>query len=91
MTAVIKCMGIAGPFSCADTGRYLKSCNFEALGGRGLTVFTDDLNQAMKFKTKGEAMDYWRTQSKTKPYRFDGKPNRPLTAYHVEITDIEES
>jgi hypothetical protein len=84
-------MGIAGPFHCADIGKYLKSNDFEALNGRGLTLFTDDVDQAMKFADKAAAMLYWRTQSKTVPYRHDGKPNRPLTAYHVEITDIEES
>jgi hypothetical protein len=81
-------MGIAGDFPCADIGRYLKSCNFEALGGRGLALFTPNLDQAMTFASKGEAMEYWRTQSKTVPNRHDGKPNRPLTCYHIEITEV---
>jgi hypothetical protein len=88
MTAVMKCAGIAGPFHCADVGRYLKWCDFEALNGRGLALFTDDVDKAMKFTSKFEALVFWRTQSKTMPYRFDGKPNRPLTAYHMEVTDV---
>jgi hypothetical protein len=85
---VIKCLGLAGDFPCADVGHYLKSCDFEALGGRGLALFTNDVAKAMRFETRGEAMLYWRTQSKTVPNRHDGKPNRPLTAYHVEITEL---
>ena len=39
----------------------------------------------MRFVSIAEAMEYWRTVSTTVPFRPDGKPNRPLTAYTVEI------
>jgi hypothetical protein len=88
VTAVIKCLGVAGPFVTANAGRYLESCDFEAFDGRGRARFTDDLAEAMKFANKGEALRFWGTRSRTVPTRPDGKPNRPLTAYHAEIMDV---
>ena len=41
----------------------------------------------MRFATRGDAMNFWRAPSKTRPTRMDGKPNRPLTALTVEIED----
>ena len=39
----------------------------------------------MTFPSKAAALDYF-TASKTAPRRPDGRPNRPLTAYMIEIT-----
>ena len=64
---------------------FLQSCDFEAHGGRGHVEFTKDPAKAMQFNSNPEAFDYWRTTSKTNPVRPDGQPNRPLTAYTVEI------
>jgi hypothetical protein len=87
MTAVIICQGIAG-IPCDAVGQYLKTNDFEAHGGRGETTFTPDLKDAMKFPDKNAALLYWRTPSKTVPLRPDGRPNRPLTTFHVSIEDI---
>jgi hypothetical protein len=87
---VIICQGAAGPFECNTVGQYLKSCDFEAFGGRGYVKFTTSLHDAMTFPTKGAAWEYWRSQSRTVPLRPDGKPNRPLTAYHVWIEELHE-
>ena len=85
---VIKCWGIAGPFACSHVGQFLVTSDFEADEGRGHTTWTPDLTKAMRFRSKIAATKYWRTQSKTVPLRPDGKPNRPLTAFHVVIEDI---
>jgi hypothetical protein len=68
-------------------GQYLQSMDFEAHGGRGHMTTTRDVRKAMLFLTAGDAMAYWQTQSKTVPLRDDGKPNRPLTAYTIDIGD----
>jgi hypothetical protein len=41
----------------------------------------------MTFPSKAAALDYYFTTSKTVPRRPDGRPNRPLTAYTIEITE----
>lgn len=64
---------------------FIKGCDFEADGGRGLPVFTQKREDAKKFDDAAQALDYWKTQSQTVPLRPDGKPNRPLTAFNVTI------
>jgi hypothetical protein len=53
--------------------------------GRGNTLITPDPQRAKRFETNAQAFEFWRQQSKAVPLRPDGKPNRPLTAYTVEI------
>jgi hypothetical protein len=84
---VIRAIGFANGFHCPHEGLFLKAADFEAFGGRGYMTFTDDIAKAMKFETAGDAMVMWRTQSKTRPIRPDGEPNRPLTALTIEIED----
>jgi hypothetical protein len=67
---------------------YLKSFDVDANGGRGQIALTARTRDAMKFSGPGEAMATWRTQSKVLPLRPDGKPNRPLTAYHAQIENV---
>ena len=52
----------------------------------GLLEVTDDPRKAQAFASAREAIDYYR-----QPYglRPDGKPNRPLTAWSVEISHKE--
>jgi hypothetical protein len=86
---VMKCWGVAGPFETTSVGQYLETVDFEAYHGRGFVRWTADPEKAMRFPSAGAAMQFWKTQSKTVPIRPDGKPNRPLTAYHVEIVTTE--
>lgn len=51
----------------------------------GLAVWTPDLAEAMRFADAGAALLTWRTQSTVRPLRPDGKPNRPLSAYTIEV------
>ena len=71
--------------------RYLKTYDVEAHGGRGDATFTDDPNDALCFPNAAEALKAWQTRSVTRPDRPDGKPNRPLTAFTVEIMSLPES
>jgi hypothetical protein len=48
-------------------------------------VATAERPQAREFPNALEAMKCWRTVSRTWPMRSDGQPNRPLTAFTVEV------
>lgn len=52
--------------------------------------WTRDITKARKFETATEAMACWHEQSRTIPFRYDGYPNKPLTAYSVDIQKVEE-
>lgn len=67
---------------------YLQSMDFEADYTRGRLSTTRKIEEAMIFTDKTEAFKFWKTTSKDLPKRPDGKPNRPLTAYSVEIVDV---
>lgn len=66
---------------------YLESFDFEAHGGQGFALFTNDKAKAKRFADTESAFEFWRTTSKTVPTRPDGKPNRPLTAATIEIEE----
>lgn len=69
---------------------FLKSCDFEAYGGRGLVILTFDVREAISFETKAEAFTFWMRSPSCRPTRDDGRPNRPLTAYTVEIVPVAD-
>ena len=50
--------------------------------------FTNKLDDAMKFADFMMAYDFWQTQSLRRPFRSNGKPNRPLTAFNVLIESV---
>ena len=85
---VIRCRGIAGHNDPDPiVGQYLKDNDFEHDEGRGRAAFTPNLKDAMTFPSRAAAMDYYFATSKTVPRRSNGRPNRPLTAYMIEITE----
>jgi len=88
MRRVIKVEGFANGAKCPIVGQYLKSFDFDAHGGQGDGVFTFDKAEAMTFESTMQAWDFWRTQSKVRPLRPDGKPNRPFTASSVTIEPV---
>lgn len=51
----------------------------------GRATFTSDPAEALQFTDVAAAMDFWKKPSTRRPLRSDGKPNRPLTAYTVEV------
>lgn len=94
MTAVLQLVAYAGAapptteigFRClSHEGRFVVSFDYEAEDLDQVLVTTDDLAQAMRFPTAGEAFDYWRQEH---GLRADGKPNRPLTAYTAAVETI---
>jgi hypothetical protein len=71
-------------------GPYLVSSDPDAFDGRGHDSWSYDLAKAKRFATFTDAMECWKAQSRVRPFRPDGKPNRPMTAYSVEPERIEE-
>jgi len=53
----------------------------------GLLMTTADRAEAREFFSVIEAMNYYRQAHGTRPW--DGKPNRPLTAWTIEIVKLE--
>lgn len=72
-----------------NDGMYLRSYSPEARDGIGDIRVTPDRALALRFADAGAAMTLWRTVPKCRPRRDDGKPNRPLTAFHMEIENEE--
>lgn len=92
MSYVIKvweAVGISrGGQPLAAEGMFLKSYDIDAHDGEGLATFTKHRAEAMHFDTHIEAWKLWKQQSKLKPLREDGKPNRPLTAYSIMVEEL---
>jgi hypothetical protein len=85
---VIKILGAANGLSTRVDGSYVKTFDPDAYNGRGHLVATKDPNEAMMFKDLAVAHDFWRQQSRAFPTRGDGQPNRPLTAYHIQMEKV---
>ena len=51
--------------------------------------FTNNPRKAMKFDDTLEAYNFYKTQSLRRPFRRDGNPNRPLTAFTVIIENLQ--
>jgi hypothetical protein len=71
-------------------GMYLSAYDPEGEGGMGSFEWSHNPEDAMRFPDAASAWVLWKTTSKTRPTRWDGKPNRPLTAYTVAIEDAPE-
>jgi len=54
-------------------------------GYRGEIRTTPDAKDALAFDTFEDAAECWRQSHGTRP---DGRPNRPLTAYTIEIKPL---
>lgn len=48
-------------------------------------ITTPDIDQAYRFKDSTAALRVYREIKKSDPLRPDGKPNRPLTAFHINL------
>jgi len=69
-------------------GSYVKEFDPDARGGRGSVKTTRFIDDALRFINHSDAHEYWMQQSKVRPLRDDGHPNRPLTAYMIEILPL---
>jgi hypothetical protein len=88
MSAVILAVGFANGAHCPHANQWLKTFDHDACDGQGYGTFTPDPEQAMQFDDAAAAMTFWKKQSRVRPLRQDGKPNRPLTALTVVIDTL---
>lgn len=77
------------PITGYDYG-YFASVDIEGGDGRGAFAFTTDPARAMRWPSASDALADWRAQCSSVPLRPDGKPNRPMTAFTVEIIPAAE-
>lgn len=73
------------PARANGTPNWIEHFDVEAYEGRGSVKLTADPAKALRFATSSSALMAWHTQSKSRPVRDDGRPNRPLTAFTAEI------
>jgi hypothetical protein len=90
MPWVMICRGLAGRALTRagvppPIGYYLKSYDPEANSGQGEIEWTAQPAQAMTFPDQRAAFALWSRVPLACPVRADGKPNRPATAFTVEI------
>jgi hypothetical protein len=82
MKYVIQLIELTNGASDPDQGMYVMSYEPAAFAGRGDVRTTPDKGRARRFTDAVAAAEYWRQSAGIRP---DGKPNRPLTAWTVEI------
>lgn len=93
MQQVLKIVGvpIALDYTPIEVGHYVKTYQASGGNGHGFIETTDNITKALHFPDRGAALECWRAVSTTHPTRpGDGKPNRPLTAFTVEIVKVPE-
>lgn len=87
----IKLLATAAGVPTEHDGRYLVRYQPTRMDQRGdfepgfVLVTTPDVAYAARYLSELDAWDTVRLQAGLRP---DGKPNRPLTAWHVEIARI---
>jgi hypothetical protein len=97
MPAVMKVVGLVNGGRTPADGEYVAEYDPDLRGhdrdGRPMLchlVTTPDVTHAKRYASTREAMEEWQRVSTRWPTRpHDGQPNRPLTAYNVELTDVD--
>lgn len=90
MSYALRVVSVAGiPEIDQFNGKYIAGYKDTACG-RGAITWSNIFADALRFATPREALMYWRQISRTVPIRPDGRPNRPLTAFTVELVGEED-
>ena len=84
-TIVIRILGLADGSDDGCAGQWVHSFCPDGHNGTGDLVLTSNVAEAKRYDNAGDAIADWQAVSKTHPERPDGKPNRPMTAFTVEI------
>jgi hypothetical protein len=72
-------------------GRYLAAYDPDGMAGFGLMRTTQDPERAIHFHSVEVALETWNKASRVRPFRDDGRPNKPLTAFTVEFLSLAEA
>lgn len=86
MGCVIQIQGLVTGRPSQFDGQYVSDYEPHP-GGAPLLDTVKDPAKAKVFADHAEAMEYWRQSRGTRP---DGKPDRPLTAFTVLISLVDE-
>lgn len=86
---ILRAVAHANGTPCPVSGQYLSGFDDSKFDGIGLARWTRERDVAKRFATHAAAFAFWQQQSDARPLRSDGRPNRPLTAYTVEILEIK--
>jgi hypothetical protein len=68
-------------------GKYVKSYDPHD-GEHGKITVTPNLHDALIYPDLPAAFEAWRAVNSNRPKRPDGKPNRPMTAFTVEMVKV---
>lgn len=83
---IMRCVAMADGRPAASAGLWLRGYWPEGRGGKGKITWTSDPAQAKRFPSAAAAMECYTTVPASQPARpWDGKPNRPLTAWTLLI------
>jgi hypothetical protein len=84
----IKLVGLVNGEASEYDGKYLVDYDptprYDSEGSFIHLVVSGNVNEARQFSTSGEALNFYMLTSASGP-RLDGRADRPLTAYTVEI------
>lgn len=80
----------ASPDQAIGAFEWLAEYDPDRFEGRGFVRWTFDPAEALSFASMTEAIYFAMTISDRLPVRADGKPNRPLTAFHLEFQPVPE-
>lgn len=96
MSYVIRIVGLMTGAETSLDGKYLAEYDPSREGfdpdGRPMNahvVVTDTVAGAKRFASSVDALAEWRTVSPLEPWRLDGKPNRPLTAFSIDVERVK--
>lgn len=86
MSVVIRIVGLAGGERAPQgESMYVQSYTPDGNEGRGEVELTTYRSAAKQYADAAEAHQEWARVSRTHPTRSDGKPNRPLSAFTIEV------
>lgn len=85
---VIRFVGLVNGQRSPQDGRYLKAFAFKGPVGEMVLETVHLPGLALQFPTVLDAMEAWRSVDPREPVRADGRPNRPLTAFTVEVVSL---
>ena len=88
MSYAIQIIGYVDGTECDVAGQYVKSFDFDGAGGRGIGRYAHRATDAKRFTTKLDALAFVQTQSRVRPLKDDGQPNRPLCGCHVVVAEL---
>src|SRR5262245_12374100 len=90
MAVVIESLGLVGQVVEAhgsDRG-YVKAYDREANAGMGAVEFTLSLADALTFPNHDAAIEFVMSVPVRRPIRPDGRPNRPICAFNLELRTL---